>query len=246
MGNLFSSHKNRLGEFYIEIPKGMVTVFDFQMKKAIEYGNPEYFCEQNIKENVIVYFQVDKNGSVKKSAILKGNNADLNESILKSINERKYNPFIVDDNPVSAQFMEMFFYPKDYDKKSKIREEIVFSNLQLPYVTKWTDPVYPKIAVNKGLADTIKIDVVHDIYGRVIKLRVVQGKHEALINSAKEAIKTWIHQPLVNSGNPLEMKYRVVVKYDPKKKIANTKILFKLNYEEKCKSLKHLLDLVEK
>ena len=235
------------GKKFIEIPEGIKTVLDQPIIKDFKPNYPKSLFKSGIMDNVIVYINVNKNGKVEKAEILKGRYPSLNEPILNAVKKMKFKPYKENGNFKSVQFIKMFFFPKKYDKIQKIKDEIVFSNLRLPNIIHKVLPEYTESVIQQNISDIIEMDVVHDIYGKVIEAKIVKGKYKVLNDLAITAIKNWVHEPLIISGIPLKMRYKLIIEFNPKnKKNVEIKLLYKLDYKRSYSSLKHILDLVKK
>ncbi|MCP5053692.1 MAG: TonB family protein [bacterium] len=77
---------------------------------------------------------------------------------------------------------------------------------------KRVSPQYPKIAKQAHVEGTVEIEAVTDIYGRVVKARVIKG-HPLLTAAALQAIRQWVYEPYILCGIPKPVIFTVQVKF---------------------------------
>jgi protein TonB len=73
-----------------------------------------------------------------------------------------------------------------------------------------TNPVYPTIAKAAGVQGTVTLQAMISKSGTIENLRVVSGP-PMLQQAAMEAVKTWVYQPYLLDGQPVEVETTVNV-----------------------------------
>lgn len=86
------------------------------------------------------------------------------------------------------------------------------ASVQKPKLLKKVQPQYPATCLKAHLQGTIIIEAVTDIYGRVIKARVITG-HPLFKNAAVEAVKKWVYEPYMINGIPKPVVFTVTVNF---------------------------------
>jgi len=81
-----------------------------------------------------------------------------------------------------------------------------------PKLIKRVEPVYPKIAFRNRIEGNVRMVVLTDIYGRVNRIRVVDG-HPFLRKAARDAIRQWVYEPVIINGLPKPVLFVVVVRF---------------------------------
>jgi TonB family protein len=81
-----------------------------------------------------------------------------------------------------------------------------------PRKIKHIEPVYPQIAKKAHIQGTVVIDVITDIYGRVIRTRIINGP-PLLRQAAVRAVKQWIFEPFIMDGVPRSARFTVTTKF---------------------------------
>ncbi len=83
---------------------------------------------------------------------------------------------------------------------------------QVPRVIKKVKPVYPEVALKARAKGTVIIEAETDIYGRVIKTRVVSG-NPLLVKAAEEAVRKWVYEPYIINGISKPVRFTVELKF---------------------------------
>lgn len=83
---------------------------------------------------------------------------------------------------------------------------------QVPKLIKKVKPGYPDLAVKTHTQGKVVIDAETDIYGRVIKTKVISGP-PLLIAAAIEAVKQWVYEPYIVNGHPRPVRFSVVLEF---------------------------------
>jgi protein TonB len=80
----------------------------------------------------------------------------------------------------------------------------VSSGVQDAKLTKRVIPAYPQLAKAARISGTVKLVGVIARDGRIERLQVLSG-HPLLVAAAVEAVRQWIYQPTLLSGEPVEV-----------------------------------------
>ncbi len=88
-----------------------------------------------------------------------------------------------------------------------------------PKLLKMVKPVYPKVALRAKVQGKILLEATTDIYGRVVRVKVVTG-HPLLTIAAIDAVKQWVYEPAIIKKVPKPVSFIVSVNFslDPKRK----------------------------
>ncbi|MDQ1350568.1 MAG: periplasmic protein TonB [Acidobacteriota bacterium] len=84
--------------------------------------------------------------------------------------------------------------------------------LQMPKLIKRVAPQYPPTALKAHIQGIVRIEAVTDIYGRVIKVQVVNGPL-LLRSAAAQAVKQWIYEPYIFNGVPKAVTFTVDIHF---------------------------------
>jgi protein TonB len=89
---------------------------------------------------------------------------------------------------------------------------IQLSRVELPRLIKLMAPHYPEVARKAKVQGTVELQAVTDIYGKVVKVRVIRG-HMLLRSAALQAVKQWIYEPYVINGMPKPVTFSVEINF---------------------------------
>ncbi len=74
------------------------------------------------------------------------------------------------------------------------------------------DPAYPPKARQERVQGTVRLDVVLDLSGAVVEMRLLAG-HPLLVGAAMGAVRQWVYQPTLLNGIPVEVETIVDVNF---------------------------------
>ncbi|MCU1238430.1 MAG: TonB family protein [Candidatus Solibacter sp.] len=86
------------------------------------------------------------------------------------------------------------------------------ANVQQAKLVSQTRPVYPPLAKQARISGVVHLQVVIAKDGTVMDIRVISG-HPLLIPPALDAVKTWVYQPTLLNGEPVEVSTQVDVNF---------------------------------
>lgn len=86
------------------------------------------------------------------------------------------------------------------------------SELQMPKLIKQVAPQYPPTALKAHIQGIVRVEAVTDIYGRVVKVQVVDGPL-LLRGAAAQAVKQWIYEPYIFNGIPKPVTFTVSINF---------------------------------
>jgi TonB family protein len=216
--NKKSGYINHTGEFVIpprfdscsSFSEGLAAVgigslYGFVDTKGIMVIKPKFFMAISPFKNGITMVSLGVFGSKaiigyidKKGNIIKQWPYDPND-FLKSSNP-PINPNAAPQDTILA--------------KSPLPAIVVGENTGItsPKIIKSVSPEYPKEAVENSIQGLVIVNIVIDIYGRVVEARAFEGP-KPLRASAEKAIKQWIFEPTIVNGVPRRVKESVVVRF---------------------------------
>jgi len=87
-------------------------------------------------------------------------------------------------------------------------------NFQQPRLLYRVAPEYPSLAKQMGIRGTVELSALIGKDGRVQGLKVVRG-HPLLVQSAVEAVRNWVYQPVLVNGEPVEARTTVTLTFAP-------------------------------
>lgn len=87
--------------------------------------------------------------------------------------------------------------------------------LRMPRLLKRVDPVYPEIARQARIQDTVILEATTDIYGRVVEVRVLRSV-PLLDQAAVDAVRQWLYEPMVVNGRPRGVVFTVTLRFELK------------------------------
>jgi protein TonB len=92
------------------------------------------------------------------------------------------------------------------------REGISEIQIQMPKLIKRVEPLYPKMARDVQIQGDVVIEAFTDIYGKVVKTRVIRG-NPLLKQAAVDAIRQWVYEPYILNGIPKPVTFTVTIKF---------------------------------
>lgn len=87
--------------------------------------------------------------------------------------------------------------------------------VRMPRLLKRVDPVYPEIARQARIQDTVILEATTDIYGRVVEVRVLRSV-PLLDQAAVDAVRQWLYEPMVVNGRPRGVVFTVTLRFELK------------------------------
>lgn len=91
-------------------------------------------------------------------------------------------------------------------------KELRITTVQKPKLIKRVEPTYPAIALKAHIQGRVIVEATTDIYGKVIKTRVIGG-NPLLTKAAVDAVRQWIYEPYMISGMPRPVVFTVTVTF---------------------------------
>ncbi len=84
-----------------------------------------------------------------------------------------------------------------------------------PKLIKQVDPVYPEIARQARVEGVVIVEATTDIYGRVQGIKVLRSI-PLLDQSAIDAVRQWVYEPMIINGRPRGVIFTVTVRFQLK------------------------------
>jgi protein TonB len=84
-----------------------------------------------------------------------------------------------------------------------------------PKLIKEVSPVYPEIARQARVEGVVIIEATTDIYGRVSHWKVLRSI-PLLDQSAIDAVRQWVYEPMIINGRPRGVIFTVTVRFQLK------------------------------
>lgn len=78
------------------------------------------------------------------------------------------------------------------------------SGVQAAKLVKRVMPLYPPLAKQARISGTVKLMGIIARDGKIMNLQVLSG-HPLLVPSAVEAVRQWVYEPTLLSGEPVEV-----------------------------------------
>lgn len=92
-----------------------------------------------------------------------------------------------------------------HEKAHRVR---IAGNVMAANLVDRVEPQYPKEAKKKHLQGDVRIRIVVDEEGKVIKTDTLSG-HHILAKAAAEAVRHWRYQPTLLNGEPIQVESEV-------------------------------------
>jgi len=81
-----------------------------------------------------------------------------------------------------------------------------------PKLIKKVEPLYPEIARQARVEGIVIIEATTDIYGRVASVKILRSI-PLLDQSAVDAVRQWVYEPMVINGKPRGVIFTVTVTF---------------------------------
>jgi len=81
-----------------------------------------------------------------------------------------------------------------------------------PKLIKKVEPLYPEIARQARVEGIVIIEATTDIYGRVASVKILRSI-PLLDQSAVDAVRQWVYEPMVINGKPRGVIFVVTVTF---------------------------------
>lgn len=85
--------------------------------------------------------------------------------------------------------------------------------IQPPKRIKFVKPEYPELAKRIRAQGVVILQCVTDIYGNVVRIKVLSSPHPLLTKAAIDAVRQWKYEPMIINGIPRPVKFSVTVKF---------------------------------
>ncbi len=196
-------------EFNIELGKGDWPEINKLFNKTS--GEEEFACK----------IFVDENGKINKVVVFNGIDKNLDNLILKQMENWKINPAVKNSNNVKFQTDWSITKKQDgfyFDSKSSAgkffspnlseTESKFYMVLdQMPNIIGGIqaiaqNTVYPKTARDKGIEGRVFVQVYIDEKGNVVRTEILKGVDEELNNAAIDAVRKTKFTPGMLKGKP--------------------------------------------
>jgi protein TonB len=87
--------------------------------------------------------------------------------------------------------------------------------IKIPRLVKRVEPVYPEIARQARVEGIVILEATTDIYGRVQSVKVLRSI-PLLDQSAIDAVRQWVYEPMIINGRPRGVIFTVTVTFQLK------------------------------
>ncbi len=104
-------------------------------------------------------------------------------------------------------------------------------------------PAYPDELIKKGISGQARFRISIDEEGRVRKAVVIKPLHPYLDNSAMQAIKQWVFEPVIKNGKSVRVSFDWAIDFDPEKQPAPGSAPADRAFEPPSPELKKVLEL---
>jgi protein TonB len=84
-----------------------------------------------------------------------------------------------------------------------------------PKLVHSVDPLYPEIARQARVEGVVIIEATTDVYGRVQTVKVLRSI-PLLDQSAIDAVRQWVYEPMIINGRPRPVIFTVTVRFQLK------------------------------
>jgi protein TonB len=85
--------------------------------------------------------------------------------------------------------------------------------VRMPRLLRRVEPIYPEIARQARIQGTVILEATTDIYGRVVSVKVLRSV-PLLDESAVEAVRQWLYEPMVVNGRPRGVVFTVTLRFE--------------------------------
>jgi TonB family protein len=181
--------------------------------KKVDPVYPQAAREKGIQGVVILEAKIDESGRVMDAMILRSV-PGLDEAAIDAVKQWVYEPMIMEGKPTMALFtvtVNFKLSEKDIEKFAegavKVKDAI-----KPPKLVKKVSPVYPEAARKAGVEGIVILEARTDVDGRVKNVRVLRSV-PLLDQSAMDAVRQWVYEPLTIDGRPKEAIFTTTVRF---------------------------------
>ncbi|MBU4493882.1 MAG: energy transducer TonB, partial [Acidobacteria bacterium] len=143
----------------------------------------------------------------------------INEAAIAAVKQWVFEPFFLKGKPVDVVFTVTvnFMLVKGEGAAEQMNETPAppgVKNLDKPpKLVKRVDPIYPPELRKAGIQGTVILEVTTDEYGVPKNIAVLKSESSELNQSAIEAVRQWVYQPMLVDGKPVPVTFTVTVRY---------------------------------
>ena len=187
-----------------ESPQARAVPGTAQAPRPIKYVPPEYpkaAKDQHIQGTVRFTVVIGKDGTVKNLELISGPPL-LVKAASEAIKQWVYKPILINGQPEEVR-SEVALDFGQHDPQSGV---------QTATLIKHVAPIYPQLARERHIQGTVRFTGLIGKDGKVKNLELISGP-SLLVNAAREAVKQWVYQPILNNGQPEEVKNEIAVDF---------------------------------
>jgi TonB family protein len=183
-----------------------------QSKKIVKMVKPVYPPDAKaagVEGRVRLEVVIGKDGTAKNIRSVEGN-PELIPTAVDAVKQWMWEPTLMDGAAVDVlTHIDVNFTLADKPQaaaSSGIRAD------GTPKLVSSVRPDYPVALKRAGIAGKVKMDIIIAPDGRVKSIEFVSGPPE-FVESATEAVKQWLYEPIVLNGTAVEAKATITVNY---------------------------------
>jgi len=196
-----------------------------RLVKSIDPVYPEIARQAQVEGVVIVEARTDEKGNVEDARILRSIPL-LDQAAIDAVKQWKYEPAIINGKPqkvvitVTVRFMlKSGDKQKDLDRfaQGTVKAE---GAIPPPKLIRSVDPVYPEIARQARVEGVVILAAKTDTSGKIQDVMILRSI-PLLNQSAIDAVRQWVYEPLVINGIAKAVVFTVTVRFQlPEKERA--------------------------
>lgn len=202
---------------------------------------PESVKGANVAGNIIVHFNIQKDGSTgqvqafyadaatRKFALIA--HPEVQKAVVDAIKQWKYRPYLINGEPTEVATMAILrfdFCKQDSSCQSEPAElkvvavrgpgtpiagNVLLSNEEVrAKIVKQVPPRYPQMAKVAHVSGDVVLHILIDKQGHVAQMKVKSGD-PLLIQAAMDAVKQWEYQPFEVGGQIVQVESDVTVRF---------------------------------
>ncbi len=191
-----------------------------RLGKAVDPVYPIAARQARVQGVVILEVGTDEEGDVKIVKILRSIPL-LDQAAVEAVKQWKYEPFLLDGKPRKALFTVTVRFQLEGEPGTEAFEKFgegavkAVGDVKPPRMIKTVDPVYPEAARQAGVQGVVILSVRTDTTGKVVDAMVLRSV-PLLDQSAIDAVKQWVYEPLVVDGKAQPVVFTVTVRFNLK------------------------------
>ncbi len=189
--------------------------------KKVQPIYPETARQARVEGVVILGVRTDIKGRVSRVLMYSSKDPLLVQPAIDAVKQWVYEPLFIEGKPVEAVFTVHVTFRLEQKREEKetlvggVMDGILQlgDSVEIPKIVKKVEPLYPDEAKKNLVQGVVVLEVITDVEGNVVGVKVLQSESSLLNQSAIDAVKQWKYEVMYRNGKPVPVSFKVTITY---------------------------------